>query len=515
MSSMPPADSPDLTRSEPPARRSPRGMAWLAWLAIIALCGLTIFQHRGCETEDPKPTTDPQAAPASPPEDDDALAILLFEVQAKYFVAVHQWSGSSSPDASDVYAMAEASFDAGSIGQRQRFVILAHALAGEERARERFRLFAQELAGSASEGKAPQLTPEQQEVQAILERLYGGAQDEARIVDGTAAAATPLTAEDEQKLEDELGWFGRLAVWLHDPDRPGLRDSVLGAAYRVMISIIVAATFFGIVALAGLVGLIIMTVLVAIGRIRIGLPPGLGPQGIYAETFAIWMALFLGLQVGAGALEMGLLVGLAAFFLSLAALGWPVLRGIPWREVRQDIGWTAGRAPALEPLIGFAGYAMTLPLLVIGVVLTFVLLLIDQALFANGEAFAPNTGPAHPIIEMLAGRDWWPRVQILMLAVLAAPIVEETMFRGVLHRHLRDATRSTGTVISILLSGGINGFVFALIHPQGWVAIPALMSLAFGMTLMREWRQTLIPSMVIHATSNGLVMTLVIVLFSA
>ena len=33
--------------------------------------------------------------------------------------------------------------------------------------------------------------------------------------------------------------------------------------------------------------------------------------------------------------------GLAALG-SLAALGWPVLRGIPWRQVRRDIGWHAG-----------------------------------------------------------------------------------------------------------------------------------------------------------------------------
>jgi membrane protease YdiL (CAAX protease family) len=483
-------------------------------VAIIVLCGFTVLQQRGCEHEAPPPSA-PQAAPASPTENDDALAILLFEVQAKYFVAIHDWSGPSSPDATAVYEMAENGLDTGSIGQRQRFVILAHALAGKEKARERFEQLERELAQTGTDGQAPELMQEQQEVQAILQRLYGGEQDSSQMTEGTSNGASPLSAEDEKRLEDQLGWFGRLAIWLHDPDAAGLRESVLGPAYRVMVALLVAAVFFGFAGLAGVVGLIIMTVLIAIGRLRIGLAPGLGPQGIYAETFAVWMAVFLGLQLGVSALEMDLLGALFAFFLSLAALGWPVLRGIPWSDVRQDIGWTAGRAPALEPPIGFAGYAMTLPLLVIGVVLTFLLMLVDQAIFAKDDVFAPDTGPAHPIIEMLGGRDWWPRVKILMLAVLAAPIVEETMFRGVLHRHLRDASRWMGATLSILLSGAINGFVFALIHPQGWVAIPALMSLAFGMTLVREWRQTLIPSMVIHGTSNGLVMTLVIVLFSA
>ena len=37
--------------------------------------------------------------------------------------------------------------------------------------------------------------------------------------------------------------------------------------------------------------------------------------------------------------------------------------------------------------------------------------------------------------------------------------------------------------------------------------MPALMALACGFTLMREWRGTVVPSMIMHAISNGLVMT--------
>jgi len=76
----------------------------------------------------------------------------------------------------------------------------------------------------------------------------------------------------------------------------------------------------------------------------------------------------------------------------------------------------------------------------------------------------------------------------------------------VLYRHLRDAFGRGGVAMSIALGTVINTFVFAIIHPQGWVAVPALMSLAVGFTLIREWRGTLIPSMVGHAVSNGIVM---------
>jgi membrane protease YdiL (CAAX protease family) len=55
-------------------------------------------------------------------------------------------------------------------------------------------------------------------------------------------------------------------------------------------------------------------------------------------------------------------------------------------------------------------------------------------------------------------------------------------------------------------------FVFAAIHPQGWVAIPALMSIAVGMNLLREWRGSLIPSMVVHGLSNGIVVSMMVLM---
>ena len=56
-------------------------------------------------------------------------------------------------------------------------------------------------------------------------------------------------------------------------------------------------------------------------------------------------------------------------------------------------------------------------------------------------------------------------------------------------------------------------FVFAVVHPQGLVAVPVLGALAVGFALTREWRDSLIPSMVAHALNNGLVMTTLLVAF--
>ena len=202
-----------------------------------------------------------------------------------------------------------------------------------------------------------------------------------------------------------------------------------------------------------------------------------------------------------------------AFLGSLAALVWPVVRGVSWRDVCHDIGWTVGRRPWLDPLLGVGGYAMTLPLLAAGVMM-MLFLVYAQSLFADPPpTFAPAGGPAHPVILALTGDSWWPKIQVLFLASVAAPIVEETMFRGVLYRHLRGATAGSGMATSVIVSTTINGFLFAIIHPQGWVTVPALMALAYGFALMREWRDSVLPSMLMHGISNGLVISLLIVVF--
>ena len=100
--------------------------------------------------------------------------------------------------------------------------------------------------------------------------------------------------------------------------------------------------------------------------------------------------------------------------------------------------------------------------------------------------------------------DWSVRLQLLFLASVVAPIVEETMFRGVLYRQLRQASARFGYAPSVLVSILIVSFIFAAIHPQGWLAIPPLMSVAIAFNFVREWRGSLVPSMVAHGVHNGL-----------
>ena len=184
--------------------------------------------------------------------------------------------------------------------------------------------------------------------------------------------------------------------------------------------------------------------------------------------------------------------------------------------MREDIGWHTGKGVFKELRWGVAGYAMTLPILGVGILCTLVLMFIQTVLLSTGDVdvFSGTSGGAHPIIVEIARGDWQVRVLLFALAAIAAPIVEETMFRGVLYRHLRTLSKRFSQAISIFGSVMITSFIFAAIHPQGWVAIPALMGIAVGMNAMRELRGTVLPSMIVHGVSNGLVTTMLLVFLS-
>jgi membrane protease YdiL (CAAX protease family) len=233
--------------------------------------------------------------------------------------------------------------------------------------------------------------------------------------------------------------------------------------------------------------------------------------GVYAETFAVWLILFFVLQLIMHMLsEEGISVfpSAAAMLLSLLALAWPCLRGIPWHQVCEDIGWTRGRNPALESAVGVCGYAMSLSPAAIGLIIYVILVRLTSPVEADPTK--SPTGPSHPVVHPLLDQDSWQRIQIFILASVIAPIVEETIFRGVLYRHLREASRGLGFVLSVVVSGLVVSFVFAVIHPQGLIAVPPLMGLAFGFALVREWRGSLIPSMVAHGLNNAIVLMFIV-----
>jgi membrane protease YdiL (CAAX protease family) len=73
----------------------------------------------------------------------------------------------------------------------------------------------------------------------------------------------------------------------------------------------------------------------------------------------------------------------------------------------------------------------------------------------------------------------------------------------VLYQHLREATGRGSRWVSVLVSSLGTGFLFAALHPQGWLALPVLMSLAVVFALAREWHRSVVPCIVAHGINNG------------
>ncbi len=311
-------------------------------------------------------------------------------------------------------------------------------------------------------------------------------------------------AEREQ-LQQQLGWLGELALAPPGSDT-ALRERVLADARRTFYLVLGALAALGLLGMVGFVGLVLFLAFLFANTLP-GLQPAPEHSGVYAETFAWWLVLFVGLSIVGGLVFGPGAVGAAGFLSmigSLAALGWPAARGVSREQLRNELGWTGGRGAGVELAAAVGCYAMAIPLVVLAVSLTGIL-----AGFA-GQSLQLNTAPAHPAAEWIAEGTWGQRIQILVLACVVAPIVEEIAFRGLLYRHLRDATRTMRRGGSVLLSAVVSSVLFALLHPQGLLAVPALTAIALALTFMREWRGTLVPSIVAHGLNNAVVMAVLL-----
>jgi len=477
-----------------PARTHGYG-AWVAWAAILLVAGLSIFADRlFADSEQGE-------------ELDDTVGLILVHLQGKYLIGA---SALMPMNAAQLYTQSEVMLNLGTLPQRQRFVVMAGEMAGPAEARRQLDAL-DDLIAAPPVGEPPRFEPNEVAVQRILHELYPPDLDDLADQDARAVAAAVEVSPDKRAvLVEGLGWFGELAAADRGGGDAAQHDALLASA-KAVAGVIVGIAMLGLVAgVLGFAGLVLVIVFVLNGRLRSGLGVSRAPHGVYAETFAVWLFLFIGVQqlltlVPNDALHMILVI--ASFPISLVSLGWPVLRGVGWRDVRQDVGLTLGSRPLLEPLIGLGGYLVTLPVLGAGLVITLGLMGLQGAMAGEPPTFSPSGGPAHPVITYMSGPDIGPKLLVLVLAAVCAPVVEEIMFRGVLYRHLRGGTGKLGPALSIVLSTVANTLLFAAIHPQGFVAIPALMGLACGMTLIREWRGTIVPSIIIHGTSNTIVMS--------
>ena len=309
--------------------------------------------------------------------------------------------------------------------------------------------------------------------------------------------ASPPSEEQCARLERALPFLGPYLIASATEDRAEL-DRLDGTAVRSLLVLIGFAGWYAGAFLCGLLALVVVVVKSCSGRLTHSLRPERGRGSVYLETFGLWMLVFFGLSVVLG--QLAIVGSLLSFFGSLVVLAWPRVRGIGFHVVWADLGLRRAN-PLKELLLGVVVYTMAIPLLVVGLVLS---LAIGGALKL---LFDYESAPSHPVTEMLGGSAL-ELLMVYLVACVAAPVVEEIAFRGILYRYLRDVTGRMGFIASFGASALFSSVVFAAIHPQGLVFIPVLSALAVAFCIGREWRGSLVSPMVAHALNNAVTITL-------
>lgn len=156
--------------------------------------------------------------------------------------------------------------------------------------------------------------------------------------------------------------------------------------------------------------------------------------------------------------------------------------GLRFRPVGSKVLWGLGAYCAALPLVGVAAIIM-------------------KSLLDTVFEHIPT--PEHPIISDIT-QGGAPMILSLVVAVLAAPLVEEIAFRGFLFTALRSSLNAWGAAV-------LSAVIFAAVHPTIPGEFLPLIALGVVLAIVREKTGSLLPSMVCHATNN--LVTLLLVYF--
>ena len=308
---------------------------------------------------------------------------------------------------------------------------------------------------------------------------------------------------ERNELKNEIGWFSKLVK--ASAGGTSLSSEVRSESIKAMG--LVTGAFF--LAFLGFVGGLILLILFFIGRstgkLQMRFNPKLlpGKKHVFLESFVVYISI---MALGRLLENWHSGVSFAAYALSfILALFWPLIRGCSWKTTKEQIGWNMGSGFFKEVWAGFLGYLVLLVIAFFGIIGTIILSALANYV-QTGSIESSGSGASHPIVGALGSSDAiLKKLLLFFLAAGAAPFLEETMFRGALYRYFRHNW-------GLLLSAVIGGVIFAIIHPQGWVALPALGGMGIGFALIREWRDSLIAPMTAHAINNGVLVGVLLLL---
>lgn len=314
-----------------------------------------------------------------------------------------------------------------------------------------------------------------------------------------------IPAEDESRLIDRQGWWGRVASSYSKSDTDPMRLDVLGGGGKLLAAILVFGVIIGGGILTGFAMAAVFLVLLAQGKIKRKFVAPLPGGSVYLETLAVFVLGFACLAVakfGGGRPE----VALAAQWLLVPLVLWPLLRGVGWGSFRGAMGYTSGGGVLREVGCGVFAYLAGIPLFLFTVFLAMMLLMAQAFLMHGPGVKAPP--PDNKVIDLVTKADTGTLLLFFCLATFWAPLVEESVFRGALFRHLRSRVPMTvAALASAVVFGAMHGYPLPLLLP--------VTTLGFTFALMREWRGSLIAPMTAHMLHNGTLVALMASVMSA
>lgn len=311
--------------------------------------------------------------------------------------------------------------------------------------------------------------------------------------------------EDEARLIDRQGWWGRVASSYGKGDKDPMRLDTLDGGGKLIAGLFVFGPLILGSILAGFVLAIVMLVMISQGKIRRKFVAPIPGGSVYLETLAVFILGFVSLAL-VKYISSSMQAALIAQWMLVPIIFWPLLRGVPWGSFRRSMGFTSGGGVFKEIGCGIFAYLAGLPLFLFATLVALLLLMLQSLVMYGPDAHAP--APDNKVLDLITKADTGTLVLFFCLATFWAPLVEESVFRGAFFRHLRSRVpMAIAGIGSAVVFGAMHGYPIPLLLP--------VMTLGFNFALMREWRGSLIAPMTAHMLHNGTLVGMMVTVMSA
>lgn len=314
-----------------------------------------------------------------------------------------------------------------------------------------------------------------------------------------------VSQEDRDYLVTRYQLLGKAALTFgmsdNDPSRKPLITGAMGP-------LLLLGTFFVLVLLTGFTLLTVGIVLLGSGKLKPKMHKPSRGGSVFLETYGVFVGAFLVYILIATMIDhypslhqYGVFI-LPAQWILLVTVFWGLIRGMNFSRWRHAIGLYGGRQIFKEISCGVLAYLASVPLFLLGTLVTLLLFFLKEVLFPSG---GEETIPPNEIFEFIANGDTVSIILLLTLATIWAPICEELIFRGALFRHLRGYLHWTLAALG-------SAVLFAFMHSYGPLFVTPLIVLGFMFAFIRHWRGSLIAPMTAHFVHNFSVMMLTVMM---